>query len=56
MGVISLVLILIALGVVLQLLRPRVDQTIYSLVLVIIILAVCLAVLNWFGIWGGHRF
>lgn len=46
-------IILIVLGVVLQLLKVKIDRTIYNLVLVLIVLMVCVLILSWFGVWSG---
>lgn len=48
---ITLLIILIVAGVLLQLLKPRVDPTLYSVVIVLIVLGVCLIVLNWLGLF-----
>lgn len=52
MPIIGLIITLIVLGVVLQLIKPRIDGNIYTLVLVLIILAVCLFILQAFGLFG----
>jgi hypothetical protein len=52
MSLITVIVILIVLGIVLQLIRSWLDPTIYRIILVLIVLAVCLMILSAFGLFS----
>lgn len=45
----ALIIALIIVGIVLQLFKEYVEPKIYLLVIIIIVIAVCLVILNWFA-------
>lgn len=47
---ITLIVILILLGVVLQFIKPHVDGTLYRAAIIIIVIAVFLILLSWLGV------